>query len=334
MSIKTRKAYSLLELSIVITIISILITGAMSTATSTINSSKNKVTRQKLEIIYKAIGNFVSANGRLPCPANLTLLESGASYGQEVSGCSSMTSNANGIFVSATSPNLIYGMVPVTTLGLSNNFGEDEFETKISYVIDKNFTTSANQSVAPDLSQSNFSTQAMVNTSNNITIAEKDGSTQFNPLTNAFIVLISHGANKGGGYPVNSASQNAAPADADELSNIGGSSSFDNIFISVSRNSERFDDMMIYSNPRIFVTEFNLFRLIPCNRMANYALPPSIGSNPDSNYPNSNSGGNAWFSQTIVGNGCSGSGDIDKFHSKKCGPFGQWIIQSSCSLPN
>ncbi len=330
---KTRKAYSLLELSIVITIISILITGAMSTATSTINSSKNKVTRQKLGIIYKAIGSFVSANGRLPCPANITLLKSNASYGQEVAGCSSMISNANGIFVSAASSNLIYGMVPVAALGLSNNFGEDEFETKISYVVDKNFTVSANQNSAPDFSQSNFSTQALVNISNNITVTEKDGSNQFNPATNAFFVLISHGANKGGGYPANSSSQNAVPSDVDELSNVGGSSSFDNIFISVSTNSEKFDDMLVYSNPRVFVTEFNIFRLLPCNRMSAYAVPPSIGSSPDTNYPDNNSGGNAWFGQIIVGNGCSGAGDIDKFHSKKCGPFGQWIIQSSCSFP-
>lgn len=331
---KTRKAYSLLELSIVITIISILIAGAMSTATSTINSSKNKVTRQKLEIIYKAIGNFVSANGRLPCPANITLLKGNANYGVEVAGCSTMTANANGIFVSTASSNLIYGMVPVTTLGLSNNFGEDEYETKISYVIDRNFAAAANQNLPPDFSQSNFSTHAQVNSSNNIVITERDGSNQFNTLTSAFIVLISHGANRSGGYPANSSTRNADPTDADELSNVGGSSTFDNTFISVSRNSERFDDILMYNNPRIFVTDFDLFRLIPCNRMATSALPPSIGTNPDVNYPNTNAGGNAWFGQTLVGNGCTAAGDLDKFNSKKCGPYGQWIIQTSCALPN
>jgi len=51
---KKRSAYSLLELSIVIVIISILITGAMTTAVGSISNAKVKITKDRLQIIYKA----------------------------------------------------------------------------------------------------------------------------------------------------------------------------------------------------------------------------------------------------------------------------------------
>ena len=70
-----KTAYSLLELSIVILIIAILISGAMTMSVGTLNNAKNKATQDKIAEIYKSLGNFLLANKRLPCPASLKKLK-------------------------------------------------------------------------------------------------------------------------------------------------------------------------------------------------------------------------------------------------------------------
>lgn len=165
--------------------------------------------------------------------------------------------------------------------------------------------------------------------------------------------MISHGPNKKGAFGVNSSLQNAVPSDTDEVSNyvaVGATPNFDNSFVSLSENSDVFDDIVFYINPRMLVAQFNLYRLLPCNRIiysaTNYGTGPVVSplsltsaTSPntmlDPNYPNTDIGGNAWFGQSIKGgvtNACPGS-DFEKNHSKKCGPVGQWIVESSCALP-
>lgn len=170
---KKKKAYSLLELSIVIVIISILISGVMTTAVGNINYAKTKVTKDRIQVLYKALGNFVATNGRLPCPAGLTVLKTNATYGTSIGAAG--TCSGSGVYTSTANTNLVYGMVPVATLGLSKEMGEDGFEDKISYVVDKNFTAAANLNSAPNFTQVNFSIYTVANVGNNITVYEKNG---------------------------------------------------------------------------------------------------------------------------------------------------------------
>jgi len=323
-----RKAYSLLELSIVIVIISILISGAMTTAVGNISNAKVKITKDRMKVIYNALGNYVAINRKLPCPASITDSKTAsASYGQAVGNCISMSSSSGGVYVST---NLLYGMVPVATLGLSKEIGEDGFEDKIAYVVDKNFTdAAASLSDYPDFTLSNFSTNTTTNTSNNITISEKSGSATMTTTSKAVFVLISAGPNKKGAFGINSSTQNIASIDADEASNYLASGSFDNSFTRVSENSDLFDDILEYSDPQQLVAAFNLYHLLPCNNtsdstnLANYPIP--IGSSANSK--------NAWFGQVVTGSNCSGT-DSDKNYSRKCGALGQWILLSSCgNLP-
>ena len=70
-SVKKNKAFSLIELSIVLLIISILASSALSISTNSIINNKIKVTNDRINQLYKAIGNFLVINGRIPCPASL-----------------------------------------------------------------------------------------------------------------------------------------------------------------------------------------------------------------------------------------------------------------------
>src|SRR3989338_7419279 len=106
-----KKAYSLIELSIVILIISILITGALTVSVGSVNNAKIKNTNDRLQQVYKALGNFLVANKRMPCPASLKKIKTTDSdYGAEVG--SQGACSGSGVYQSTTSANLVYGMVP------------------------------------------------------------------------------------------------------------------------------------------------------------------------------------------------------------------------------
>lgn len=319
---KNRKAYSLLELSIVITIISILITGAMTTAVSNINSANVRNTKAKLDALYKAFGSYTSINKKLPCPADLTDREGEANYGAAVG--TDGTCSGTGVFTSIENPNLVYGMVPVKALGLANDMAKDSFGSKIVYIIDKNFTAAANFSAYPNFAEDNFSIKMLENDTNNIQIDEKLGTTTRTAYTNAMIVLISYGPNKYGAYGANSTTRNANSPDSDEITNgLDGSDEFNYYLISKSVSSDIFDDIMLYTNTRVFLSDFDLYRLLPCTN-----------SGDEANYPNSPlNSKNAWFGQEVYGNNCP-SPDYKKYHSKKCGPVGVWVVMTSCTMPN
>jgi prepilin-type N-terminal cleavage/methylation domain-containing protein len=79
------KAFSLLELSIVILIASILVTGALSVSSSMTDERKIIITKDRMDVIYKALGTFLLKNKRLPCPASLLEIKStSTTYGTEL----------------------------------------------------------------------------------------------------------------------------------------------------------------------------------------------------------------------------------------------------------
>ena len=146
---KIKKAFSLIELSIVLVIIAILISASMPVATSVINNYKNRITKERIQAIYQALGNFTVSYQRLPCPASITLTKSDANYGMEIdcgtlpyySGQSNPIPAPNsGVWQNTWSPNLIYGMIPVAALGLSKDMAEDGFGNKLAYSVIRGFT--------------------------------------------------------------------------------------------------------------------------------------------------------------------------------------------------
>ncbi len=214
---KFKSAYSLLELSIVIIIISILISGAMSVSVSGVNSAKVRVTKDRMEEIYKALGNYLIANRRLPCPASLRAIEAtDTNYGVEAGtpGCISTgvySFEGNGIPVVT----LVYGAVPVTTLGISNEMAKDAFGSKIVYFMNPSFANAA----PADAELINNNDFASAEFTNIITVFEVPSSTPQIITSDAIMALISHGANKAGAFNANSSTQNPRSSDANEMSN-------------------------------------------------------------------------------------------------------------------
>ena len=302
-----KTAYSLLELSIVILIIAILISGAMSMSVGTLNNAKNKATQEKIAEIYKSLGNFLLANKRLPCPASLKKLKNTDSdYGAEVVNCSGA-----GVYQSTTSSNLIYGAVPIKALGLSNEMAEDAYENKIIYLIDKRFSVGAEAIL--NFSNNTFATA----TSNNIiTVKEKPAGVEQIASPDAMILLISLGANKSGAFNSNANSQNTRSSDIDEMNNDitsfsdgnPSTASFDNVIIASSENSEIFDDIVFFKTRNQIVNDFNAMFLIPC-----YDAGASFGNV------------SAYYGTIVYATASCASPNEDKRLTKKCEAYGNWV---------
>lgn len=116
----TQRAFTLVELAIVLVIVALLVGGMLITLDAQIAQQKSKDTQQILSEARDALIGFAAANGRLPCPA------SAASNGVE-SFCKNSTGVCGGIIVPPLAPrpdhgrcsNPYNGMLPSVTLGLS-----------------------------------------------------------------------------------------------------------------------------------------------------------------------------------------------------------------------
>jgi prepilin-type N-terminal cleavage/methylation domain-containing protein len=318
-----KKAYSLLELSIVIIIISILIAGALSVSTSGVHNARVKVTQERMREIYKAMGNFLITNRRLPCPAPINAIESlDVNYGVEVeagAGCDA----AAGVFQSTFNVNLMYGMVPTRTLGLSNEMAKDGFDSKITYIIDQRFANAANPDAALiAIPGAEFSTADLAG--GVLTIQEKPSAVVQTITTEAIMALVSHGVNKAGAFNNNSANSNARSTDIDENDNdlgaaisaapIPNTSDFNAILVASAANSDIFDDIVFFKRRNDFIEDFKTMFLIPCN-----------GAITTGNIISTT---NAYYEQ--VREDTSGCTAPTK-RTRKCGAFGVWfIISDTC----
>ncbi len=322
-----KKAFSLLELSIVILIISILIVGSMTASVSAISNAKYKLTRDRVNEVYKAIGNYLLTNKALPCPAPITGLKaSDASYG--IAGNSGECTNVSGVYANAGGT-IVYGMIPVQTLGLNTDMAEDGFGTKFTYAVAKAFTD-------PSLITSDATGFGRATPTGIISVKESlNGITTWQNNTNdAILVIISHGNNQFGGFNNNSSSQNSASSDLAEQYNYGTSFTGSSVtlaanFVSSAVNSDVFDDILFYKTRNAILLDFNAMSLVVCRAESTTDNTCDAGS--PCTWHNCNNGGACAWPQTyynqiaVSSNPCStGYTSTVSNPTRKCGAFGIW----------
>jgi prepilin-type N-terminal cleavage/methylation domain-containing protein len=320
-----KKAYSLIELSIVILIISILITGALSVSVNSINNAKIKVTNDRIAEIYKALGSYLLINKKLPCPAALTLEKTNGSYG---TAGTDGTCTAAGIYLSTTSGalSLVYGMVPFKALGLTSDVAEDGFGSKISYVVHRDFTTTIAYNTGGHTTTVPYDPASAI-------IQIKDKVSGVISTSYAIFALIGHGANKSGAFNAASASTtpNTRSADADEMDNdtgtiSGTTANFDTMFISSSTSSDVFDDVVFAKNRTQMLQDFNAYSVIPCAATSENPLYGITINWPAGSY------GQVVVSSTNCPAGYTSG--VTK-PTKRCGEFGVWQsgVVNPCLAP-
>ncbi len=331
---RKKTGFSLIELSVVILIISILAAGAISVSGVFLVNAKNKQTKDKMEVIYKALGNYVAKNYYLPCPASLELDKSSSSYGDE-EGDTATTNTARtcseaGVYKSSDVGNIVYGMVPVTALGLSDDMAVDGFGTRFGYVVN-NYLASPNYSNTTGGFSEGFSYYSEIGSQ----MIQINQATTGNVIQKVAFAIISHGANKYGGFSPNSTTQNSTSGASSEesynyISNVVTTQAdfgqnpdhASLVTFTASDNDDQFDDMVFYKTRDEIIADFNLGFLYFCD-------------NNDTNYTDANYTANfsyAYSGQIVHGDGATTcDNDATMFPSKECGPRGlAWIDKTTC----
>lgn len=322
-NIISKKAFSLIELSVVIVVLAIVVTGLLSISINAATNDKTKKSKDNIDQIYKAMGSYLLKNNRLPCPAPITSVKStDVSYGKTL-GTAGNCADVDGVY---SFQNLVYGMVPIGDLGIPNQLAEDGFGNKFGYLVYQEFTDSALFGTA----SSNARGIDVKNNTVSLVAA--------NEL--AMFAIISYGANKYGAFNANSATQNSESTLTAEkanyptnlnnspvspLPNTATFSTYTTNKITLNASSANastvFDDMVFFKTRNDMVRDFDGLFLIKCP-----AVLPSAGSDAVSYNA-------AYMSWKIGGYGQIVLSEIEcptgwkgtvKYPGRRCGEFGKW----------
>jgi len=232
--------FSLVELSVLISVAALLAIGYLQWVQPPLitDSVKSLKTMQKMHNIMSAIDNFRVRVGRLPCPADRYVRSDntrgvGASADNYVNDFAredmdfDQTDGTLGIDCSDD-----FGIVPVSSLGISKEYVNDAWGRRISYHVSDNLCAS---DADPDegCGQRDYQEGISGTAEGNITV--NDGSSDLTTI--AAYVLVSHGANGMGAFLPSG--QKLADGIGNELEN----SDNDQVYIKREINNS-FDDIV------------------------------------------------------------------------------------------
>ena len=253
-----KKAFSLIELSIAIIVISVVISGILSVSIVSKNNSNIKITNDRIKRINQALGEFVRVNKRLPCPASIKAIKiADITYGNEGTAAGNCTAGT-GVYLSTETgaTQMLYGMVPTKTLGLSSDYGEDNFGNKIAYIVGRDYTSSSTFATA----STGIIGQKYIN------------GALTTDVGNAIYALVSYGANQSGAFSAKTINQNAVSSDADEMYNdatsfndVAKTANFTQILVKSTERSTVFDDIVYYRNRDDFLKDNNATNIVNGN---------------------------------------------------------------------
>ncbi len=225
-----RRGFTLIELSIVLALIAVVLSGGLVLTTAYIQKRQLDATLATMDAIESAILNFSLAYNRIPCPGDITLSPSSAYYGMEAgAGSGSTISTGTGVctgtgmlpqanFVYSPTPPLTGGQtegaVPTRTLQLPDNYMFDGWGRRLRYAVDPTMTIT-NALPVPTGGVSCPATSP-------ITVYDATGNKR---SASAAYILLSHGTNGHGAYTNSGSIVNANSANTDEQTNCHCNSS-------------------------------------------------------------------------------------------------------------
>jgi len=207
----SQSAYTLLELSLVLAVLSLLVAGIMSIVTQSTRRAAMAEVKRKMDVIEAELLDFRRLNGRLPCPADSSLPITSQYFGIEgvPSGwCISGLGVANYVVsgMGVTDPTALFadlsetvgGDIPIKTLGLSDDYMFDPWGGRFFYVVDYRMTAAGA-----------FNTYTVTNASvsvGSITVNDANGNAKISAsggVGGAIAVLLSYGPDGHGAYQLN-----------------------------------------------------------------------------------------------------------------------------------
>ena len=135
-SIRRQRAFSLVEMAVVLAIVGFLITMGMYTLSAQAEQRAREQTSRTLEQAREALLGYAVANGRLPCPASPT--------------SNGMESPAGG---GSVCTNLNDGFLPAVTLGFqptdANGYAIDAWNNPIRYAVSSTISSCSGTTTVP-----------------------------------------------------------------------------------------------------------------------------------------------------------------------------------------
>lgn len=140
--------FTLVEIAVVLFIIALITAGGIGLASSLRTAASQKSSLQNAETIKIALQNFISRNGRLPCPAVEGDVPTAATFGIEaVSAAPGDCTGVVGVGPGPVTP-AVSGVVPWKTLGLTFDATVDGWGNQFTYVVTRSATSLTQQTLA------------------------------------------------------------------------------------------------------------------------------------------------------------------------------------------
>ncbi|AZL16308.1 type II secretion system protein [Rickettsiales endosymbiont of Stachyamoeba lipophora] len=242
---RTHNGYTILELSISLSIIAFLFTLGIGFFGKINEADRYKKTLEHVALIENAIKNYYNVNGFLPCPAPGNSLEYNAGFGYSTGVFNVLSNECDITVINAT------GMVPVRTLQINDEVAYDGWNRKFTYRLAKGLGSTATFN-GLDSSNSPYNGDIRV-----VNIEGQDlTNINASPPNNfgAAYVIISHGPNGEEAAWGKNTAINPAGASGIEAENTNHSSN--KTYIQAVRTA-RYDDIVAFKQKNYFTANKN-----------------------------------------------------------------------------
>ncbi len=188
------QGFSLIELSIILTIFAILLTSLFNVDASGHEREKLEQTHFMLDVAEQSLQDYFQTYGFLPCPSRLDTALDSAAFGISTD-CTTVLGTDRG---DATDEYAIrVGGLPVKELGLAPRYSHDGWDNHITYVIIRELGYNTPPTDGYDAYAPAQATDYFTLTDQSVTPNEVHGDDAANVIG---FVLISHGADKHGAF--------------------------------------------------------------------------------------------------------------------------------------
>lgn len=221
---QTIRGFTLVEMAVVLIIVGFLLGGLLVSLSAQLDIRNYNETKQKIALIKEALVGFALANGRLPCPADPTVVSGTVGAGTQK------------FDVAGTSCNSPTGVVPWVDLGILET---DAWGRRFTYQVTNSFSDAVIlNTVSPPVScvSAPSSSSFALCSEGDITIS--DGVVAIAIKVPA--VVVSHGKNGFGAYLSDGTQISDSSASSQEKEN----SDSDTDFISMIANLNTYDDVV------------------------------------------------------------------------------------------
>lgn len=234
-----RKAFSLVELAVVIAIMALLVGAGVTMGSDAVKSAEIISTKERLATLQEAVEHYIRLNNRLPRPSDRRLRPSDANFGKGTAGA-----DVNG-------GDYQVGAVPVRDLGLPDAYAADAWGNKFTYGVSTdlaydfyNTAPGALEVRTGEANGTNYPLSSKVRRVAPSSVAQ----VQYGP--GATYVIVSHGPNGAGAYPQNGTAPGVPCGGDNEYANCANTN---NVFWDADFNDSKnspgyFDDLVVWGS--------------------------------------------------------------------------------------